>query len=70
MNALRSSRDALSYQLRFSALGDGHRSLAFPCDARGQVDIDSLSDKARNDYFFARALVGGEFARPCVQLND
>jgi hypothetical protein len=70
MKAPLPSRDDRSYQLRFSALGEGGRSLAFPCDARGQVDIDSLSERARNDYFFARAVVGGEFARPCVQLND
>jgi hypothetical protein len=70
MNAPRSARHDPSYQLCFSALGAGGRSLAFPCDARGQVDIDSLSEAARNDYLFARAVVGGEFARPCVQLND
>lgn len=70
MNASLPSRDDRSHQLRFGALSDGGRSLVFPCDARGQVDIDSLSDRARNDYFFARTLVGGEFAKPCVQLND
>lgn len=70
VNAPLPSRDDRSYQLRFSPLGGRGDGLVFPCDARGLVDIDSLSDGARNDYFFARALVGGEFARPCVQLND
>ncbi|WP_238446644.1 hypothetical protein [Azohydromonas australica] len=69
MNAPSPSRKDRSYQLRFNALDEGGRALVFPCDAKGQVDIDSLSESARNDYFFARAVVGGEFTRPCVQLN-
>jgi len=56
-----------SYQLRYGALGAGGRALAFPCDAHGRVDIDSLSDAARNDYFFARAVVGRDVTRPSVQ---
>jgi hypothetical protein len=70
MNASLPSRNDRSYQLRFNALGERGCSLAFPCDAAGEVDIDSLSDRARNDYFYARTLVGGHFAKPCVQLND
>jgi hypothetical protein len=34
------------------------------------VDIDSLSDCARRNYFFARTVIGREFAMPAVQACD
>jgi hypothetical protein len=58
-----------AYQLRYRALDQRSRALAFPCDADGHVDLDALSEAARNDYFFARAVVGGQFTRPSVQAN-
>ncbi|WP_310733890.1 hypothetical protein [Methylibium petroleiphilum] len=42
------------------------RGLAFPCGEDGQIDLDSLSDKARNSYLGARALIGREYAYPVV----
>lgn len=68
MNAAALSSDApAGYELRFQSLFDEGRGLSFPCDARGQVDLDSLSDRARNNYFYARAVVGREFSTPAVQ---
>jgi hypothetical protein len=32
--------------------------------------MDVLSDRTRIDYFYARAVVGCEFARPAVHVND
>jgi len=52
------------FELRFQSLFDEGRGLAFPCDHLGKVDIDKLPDRARNDYLFARTLIGCEFARP------
>jgi hypothetical protein len=57
------------YELRFRSLFDEGRGYAFPCDARGHVDMDALSDRARNNYFYARTVVGREFATPAVQLR-
>jgi hypothetical protein len=54
------------YELRFRPILRGKPDLAFPCDAAGQVDLDSLSNDARNAYFYARTLVGCEFAAPVV----
>ena len=54
------------YELRFRSLFDEGRALAFPCDAFGQVDLDSLSERARNNYIYARAVVGRDFAVPAV----
>jgi hypothetical protein len=55
------------YELRFQSLFAEGRGLAFPCDAAGQVDLDTLSERARCNYFFARSVVGRDFAHPAVQ---
>ncbi len=55
------------YELRFQSLFDSGRGFAFPCDPRGQVDLDKLSDRARNNYLYARAMVGRELACPAVK---
>ena len=56
-----------SYQLRFRSLFDPGRAYAFPCDAAGRVDMDALSERARANYFYARAVIGREFTAPEVQ---
>jgi len=68
MNANPSSnRTSASYELRFTSLFEEGRGLSFPCDASGQVDIDSLSTRARLNYFYARTVIGREFFMPAVQ---
>lgn len=58
------------FELRFGHLFLEGRALAFPCDARGEVRLDALSERARANYLYARALVGREFAQPAVCLSD
>lgn len=58
------------FELRFQSRLDGGRSLAFPCDAAGRVDMDALSETARRDYLYARTVVGCEFSRPTVRRSD
>ena len=55
-----------AYELLFRSLRDTGRTCAFPCDAAGHVDMDALSDTARENYLFARAVVGREFSIPAV----
>ena len=38
-----------------------------PGDEAGHVDIDSLSARARLNYFYARTVIGREFSMPAVQ---
>ena len=57
-----------SFELRFQSLFDEDRALAFPCDAAGRVNLDALSERARVNYLYARAVVGREFAMPAVRL--
>jgi hypothetical protein len=58
------------YELRFQSLSDSERGYAFPCDPKGLVDLDQLSDRARNNYLFARAMVGRELAVPAVRPSS
>lgn len=53
-------------QLRFESLFQQGRALAFPCDEQGVVELDRLSDSARRNYLYARAVVGREFATPAI----
>lgn len=54
------------FELRFDSLFVSGRGFAFPCDPKGQVDLDRMSEKARNNYFYARAMVGRELSVPAV----
>ena len=56
------------YELRFTGLFNRGRGYAFPCDAKGRVNVDELSDRGRENYFYARAVVGKELAAPIVAL--
>ncbi|HEX7889920.1 MAG TPA: hypothetical protein VF522_11215 [Ramlibacter sp.] len=55
-----------AFQLRYLSLFDSGRGFSFPCDAQGHVDLDHLSERSRNNYLYARALVGREFRMPAV----
>lgn len=61
-----SAATAAPYWLRFQSLFNQGRALMFPCDAQGQVDLDALSERARENYFYARTVIGREFAQPDV----
>ncbi len=58
------------YLLRFESLFHAGRGLSFPCDGAGHVALDQLSDQARENYLFARAVVGHEYATPVIQRCD
>lgn len=54
------------FEVRFDSLFTGGRGMAFPCDEAGRVDLDALSDRGRNCYLYARAMMGRQYAAPCV----
>jgi hypothetical protein len=58
------------FLLRFQSLFHSGRALVFPCDSHGDVPLDALSDRARENYLFARAVVGHEYANPVVTTCD
>ncbi|MFO1336956.1 MAG: hypothetical protein U1F53_01760 [Burkholderiaceae bacterium] len=57
------------FALRFQSLFNQGRAMVFPCDARGQVNLDTLSERARENYFYARAVIGFEYAEPAVMRD-
>ncbi len=60
---------AAAFELRFASLFSEGRALSFPCDAAGRVDLDALTERSRANYFFARTVVGRDFALPAVQAQ-
>ena len=58
-----------AYELRFNSLFVEGRGFSFPCDAKGNVDLDALSERARNNYLFARSVIGREVAVPAVRVT-
>lgn len=60
----------LSHQLYFASLFDPGRALSFPCDRCGEVLLDGLSERARNNYFLARTVVGRDYGPPIVIALD
>ncbi|HEX3141993.1 MAG TPA: hypothetical protein VHQ87_18195 [Rhizobacter sp.] len=65
-----SLQSVTQYELRFQSLFNEGRALTFPCDAGGHVQLDELSDRARHNYLYARAVVGREYSAPAIQLSD
>ncbi|HXD41588.1 MAG TPA: hypothetical protein VN649_13560 [Ramlibacter sp.] len=57
----------MQFELRFQSLRDSGRVYSFPCDLMGLVDLNQLSDRARNNYLYVRAVVGREVAFPAVR---
>lgn len=57
------------FRLCFRSLFNQGRGFAFPCDMKGQVDMDHMSETARNNYFFARGMVGRDLSPPAVEAT-
>jgi hypothetical protein len=55
-----------SFEICFRSLFNQGRALRFPCDEQGHVTLDALSERARDNYLYARAVVGREYAYPLV----
>lgn len=66
---MNTSQASQAYELRFNSLFADRRSFSFPCDATGHVDMNSLSERAFNNYLYARAVMGLEVSWPDVRLS-
>jgi hypothetical protein len=66
MTATHATAPSSRFEIRFDSLFNEGRGLVFPCNQAGQVDIDALSEHSRSNYFFARAMLGREYAIPRV----
>jgi glycine cleavage system protein P-like pyridoxal-binding family len=65
---MKSQHDFSAHHLRFASLLHPGRGVSVPCDANGEVDMNDLSERLRNAYLGARALVGREYAWPTVEV--
>ena len=54
------------FELRYRSVSPHRCGFAFPCDARGHVNLDALSELARENYLYARAMVGRDLLQPQV----
>jgi hypothetical protein len=57
------------FVLHFRSLFDGGRGLAFPCNARGEVDVSALSPRAAINYSAARRAIGRDYGMPAVEAR-
>jgi hypothetical protein len=69
-SASHSSAAPSSFELRFPSLSGAGCALSFPCDASGSVHMDSLSERALNNYLLARALTGRDYGWPSVLASQ
>ena len=67
MRSTSNSQSVIYYELHFLPLRRPDGGCAFPCDSEGHVDMDAMTERARNNYLFARALVGIEYHEPRVR---
>lgn len=65
-----SSNPQYGFELRFEPLRHAGRGYVFPCDANGQVPLGTMSERLRDNYFYARAVVGNELSWPVVRALD
>jgi hypothetical protein len=64
--SVRQPIDKQGFVLRFPSLFDDGRGFAFPCDAHGEVNLQALSPRARDNYRAARSGIGRDFGLPAV----
>ena len=58
-----------SFVLLFRSLFQSGRAFAFACDPDGRVDMDGMSERSRNNYLYARAMIGRELHYPSVHAH-
>jgi len=60
--------DGAHFELRYRSFSSHRCGYAFPCDAGGRVELDQLSERCRENYLYARAMVGFDLLPPQVLL--
>jgi hypothetical protein len=68
MDACRATRAERRFELRYRSLSSHRCGFAFPCDQDGRVDVRLLSDAARENYAYARAMVGRDLLHPQILI--
>jgi hypothetical protein len=58
------------FEIRYACLAREHEDLCFPCDCCGHVELDALSPQDAENYLFARAMVGRDYALPAIVTHQ
>jgi hypothetical protein len=58
------------FELRFNSLLKTGRGFVFPCDVDGLVPVDEFTEVLRDNYFYAREVVGAELAWPVIARSS
>jgi hypothetical protein len=58
--------EQVHFELRYRSMSPYRCGYTFACDVDGRVDLDSLSEDERENYLYARAMVGMELLQPQV----
>jgi hypothetical protein len=66
MADMQSAGPSSRYEMRFDSLLEQGSGKVFPCDERGLVTLDELSERGRNNYLYARAMRGRQFDAPRI----
>lgn len=61
---------AAAFEVRFQSLLDEGRAMVFPCDSEGRVNLDALCERSKNNYLFARRMIGRAYATPRVLARE
>lgn len=69
MNVTGPTSDSHHFQIRFRSSFLPGRTVAFPCDDHGNVDMDRLSEAGRCDYLFARIMTRIERGEMALQVE-
>jgi len=64
-----SATTSSQFEVWFESLFHNGRGLVFPCNEAGHVELDSLSERGRSNYLFARAMLGREYATPILRCG-
>ena len=64
------SASQAAFELRFRSLFNTGRSMSFPCDRTGAVNLQAMSPSCSAHYPRAQDLVGRDFATPVVVRVD
>lgn len=62
--------DQSTYEVCFQSLYHEGPTLCFPCDPMGRVDMDTLSAMGIENYLYARAMVGRQYALPAIVVTQ
>ncbi len=54
------------YYLKFQDLWNCGHALSFPCNDKGEVNLDEFSKRMKENYYFVRTMIGKQYSCPIL----